>query len=317
MSERRSERESGQGPGGTQPGGASARRVGASPAAALACLLATTLLGGATRAAEEAAPQVDLLGTWFVVMHYRDVATANPEADRWEDRVWVFERKGSRLHWTDYPIVVFEDGTGRFESRGGNTRARTLQAWMPNEAQRQEIAEGPQVNSRGSKTKSLRGSDARGYASTGGLRAQGAMTIGYHESWSIEDPTSLPVFTREDIMGTGRSTKAGGRDQTLEGVTRWTTTSIDENGTLHGTYRRDENRSGEFFMMRSGPVRDLETDGRTPNEKAFDRAREQLTAARQAYIDDLMERAKNGDEEARRELQEILQEMRDPQNRER
>jgi hypothetical protein len=272
---------------------------------------------GTARAEEETAPEVDLLGTWFVVVHYRDAATANPEADRWEDRVWVFERRGSRLHWTDYPIVVFDDGTGRFEARGANTRARTLSAWVPNETQREEIAAGPRVNPRGSKTKSLRGSDARGYASTGGLRAQGAMTIGYHESWSIDSPTTRPVFTREDVMGTGRSKRAGGEDQTLEGITRWTTTEIDEQGVLHGTYRRDENRSGEFFMMRSGPVRDLDSDGRTPNEKAYDRAREQITTGVQAHIDELMERIKNGDDDARRELQEIQQEMRKQRNRER
>jgi hypothetical protein len=268
-------------------------------------------------AAEGDGAAVDLLGTWFVVAHYRDTSTNNPEADRWEDRVWVFERKGSRLHWTDFPIVVFDDKEGRFEARGANARARTLSAWTPNEAQQQEIAEGPRVNPRGSKGKSLRGSDERGYASTGGLRAQSAMTIGYHESWSIDDPTRLPVFTREDVMGTGRSVRAGGEDQTLEGVTRWTTTRVDEQGRLHGTYQRDANRKGSFVMMRSGPVRDLDSDGRTPNEKAADRAREAYTDGMNAYVEELMVRIRNGDEDARRELQELREEAQKQRRRER
>ncbi|MGH0035016.1 MAG: hypothetical protein ACQGVK_08300 [Myxococcota bacterium] len=286
-------------------------------AAWLAALALAALAPGAARAAEEPSDGVDLIGTWFVVAHYRDTATANPEADRWEDRVWIFERKGSRLQWTDYPIVVFEDPTGRFEARGANTRARTLSAWVPNEAQREEIAEGPRVNGRGSKAKSLRGSDDRGYASTGGLRAQGAMTIGYHESWSIDAPTTLPVFTREDVMGTGRSRRAGGADQTLEGVTRWTTRSVEADGTLRGDYQRDENRRGDFIMMRAGSVRDLESDGRTPNEKAADRAREQISDGFDAYVEELMKRIKAGDDEAREELRQLREEMSRRRNRER
>ena len=111
--------------------------------------------------------RVDLIGSWFVLIHYRDSATANPDSDRWKDRVWTFEMKGSRLHWTDHPIVVFGDTSGRFEARGGNRRARVLAAWQPNEAQRQEIQAGLRVNSRGAKTKSLRGSFESGWESVG------------------------------------------------------------------------------------------------------------------------------------------------------
>ena len=61
--------------------------------------------------------------------------------------------KGSRLRWTEYPMVIFGDGTGRFESLGTNRASRVLQHWEPNKAQRAEIASGLQVNSRGSKSK--------------------------------------------------------------------------------------------------------------------------------------------------------------------
>ncbi len=260
---------------------------------------------------------VDLVGTWFVVMHYRDSATANPDVDRWEDRLWSFEPKGSRLNWTEYSIVVFEDKTGRFERRGKNARARTLQAWMPNEAQRLEIEAGPQVNTRGSKTKSLRGSAEKGYESAGALRAQSAMTIGYHESWRIEDPSTLPVFVREDVMGTGRSHRAGGQDQSLEGVTRYATEEVVDADTLRGSYVRDDNKKGTFVMMRSGSARSLETDGRTPNEKLADEVREQIQAGQQEYFDDLMERMKAGDESAARELRELREDLQRQRSRER
>ncbi len=58
----------------------------------------------------------DLLGTWHVLVHYKDSGAGNPDARRWEDRIWVFELEGSRVKWTDYPIVVFGNSSGRFEA---------------------------------------------------------------------------------------------------------------------------------------------------------------------------------------------------------
>ena len=46
------------------------------------------------------AEAVDLIGTWHVLVHYKDSATDHPERERWVDRVWKFEREGSRLAWT-------------------------------------------------------------------------------------------------------------------------------------------------------------------------------------------------------------------------
>ena len=60
-------------------------------AAGLAALSVSTLSASAARA------ELDLLGSWFVLIHYRDSQTANPDADRWADKVWKLEMKGSRL----------------------------------------------------------------------------------------------------------------------------------------------------------------------------------------------------------------------------
>ena len=86
-----------------------------------ATLAAICLVPGAAGAG---ASQVDLIGSWFVLIHYRDSATADPDADRWEDKVWTFEREGSRLRWIEYPIVVFEENEGRFGPVGRNPKAR-------------------------------------------------------------------------------------------------------------------------------------------------------------------------------------------------
>ena len=82
--------------------------------------------------------EVDLVGTWYVLIHYRDSATNNPDFDRWLDRIWQFEDKGSRMQWTEYPIVVYQDQSGRFERFRG-VRSRVLAYWEPNANQRSQI----------------------------------------------------------------------------------------------------------------------------------------------------------------------------------
>ena len=71
--------------------------------------------------AEQPAPaEVDLIGTWHVLVHYTDANSNDPEQLRWDDRIWSFERTGSRLRWDEAPIVVFGDNSGRFEHLGTN-----------------------------------------------------------------------------------------------------------------------------------------------------------------------------------------------------
>jgi len=72
--------------------------------------------------------------------------------------------------------------------------------------------------------------------------------IGYHESWRIDDPQGLPVFTRRDSMGSGRT-------ETAEGLTLFTTREVLDGGAeLRGDYERDGERRGRFRMLRSGPA---------------------------------------------------------------
>ncbi len=191
---------------------------------------------------------VDLIGTWHVLVHYRDDHTVRPEQERWDDRVWVFERSGSRLRWTEYPIVVFSDETGRFERRSTGQYARVLHAWEPNAKQLADIHSGLQYNTRGSKSKTLRGSDADGWASQRRSGAISASVITYTENWMIEGMPARPVFTRTDVMGSART-------ENVEGVTQYATDEVDAGGdVLRGTFERDGSRHGTFRMMRAGAV---------------------------------------------------------------
>ena len=208
----------------------------------------------------------ELIGTWHVLVHYKDsVARHDPDAQmRWEDRVWVFEKAGSRLRWSEYPIVVFHDKTGRFESRGAVRAARVLNGWEPNEAQRAEIAKGIPVGKRGSKHKTLR---RRGdeWRSASRSTAASASIVSYVEHWIIRDPTGKPTFRREDILGSAET-------EGLEGVTQYTTTEVLGNGNeLRGGFSRDESRRGTFRMVRSGATKELKGKNKSEGQRFYEK----------------------------------------------
>jgi hypothetical protein len=77
--------------------------------------------------------EVDLNGTWHVLVHYKDDSSPNPDRLRWDDRLWAFEPSGSRVRWMEWPIVVFSDDTGRFERRGTGQYARVLRPRLEDE----------------------------------------------------------------------------------------------------------------------------------------------------------------------------------------
>jgi len=193
-----------------------------------------------------AAQAVDLIGTWYVLIHYKDDHAGNPLQERWDDKVWVFEEKGTRISWTEYPIAVFDDEKGRFERRHTGQYARILHYWEPDAGQLADIADGLQVNQRGAKTKTLRGSDAKGWSSSRRRSAVSASVVTYQEVWTIEGMPTRPVLTRSDSMGAGRT-------ETVEGATRYATAEVLDGGDLlTGTYERDGTRHGTFRMLRSG-----------------------------------------------------------------
>jgi hypothetical protein len=215
--------------------------------AAIAVVVVASMAVGAASARAE----VDLSGTWHVLVHYKDEMSANPDEPRWDDRLWSFELTGSRLRWMEWPIVVFSNETGRFERRGTGQYARILHYWEPNQSQLDNIRDGLAVNDRGSKSKTLR-KEGDGWRSTGGARARSAMTITYQENWIVENASELPVFIREEMLGAAST-------ESLEGRTEYRTQEIREGGdVLAGSYERDGTRHGSFRMTRAGARKQLE-----------------------------------------------------------
>jgi hypothetical protein len=192
------------------------------------------------------APPVALEGSWYVLVHYRDAAAGDPEIESWEDKVWVFERRGSRLKWTEYGIVIFDDDRGRFDSLSSGRQVRSEGAWSPDAKQREEIEVGLEVNNRGARVKNLSGSAAVGFRSTGSMQRDSVSVIGYSETWEILELAGLPVFRRNDVMESGRS-------DSLTGSTQYSATEINRKASIiKGDFDRDGVQKGSFEMVRTG-----------------------------------------------------------------
>lgn len=226
----------------------------------LACVLPTPALAFGAE---------DLVGAWHVLVHYQDSATQNADAKRWEDRIWVFEKVGDQLRWSDYPIVVFDDDSGRFEAVDSGRKSRVLDYWEPNAVQLEQISAGLAINSRGARLKTISGSDAAGWTSArragGGYKSSRFIT--YEETWTIDGLPDKPRFERQDSMGS-----AGAED--FEGRTLYETSSIDPGGNvLRGSFDRDGTRKGSFRLTRTGGVHSVsEGGGKSPTGREMKRA---------------------------------------------
>ncbi len=225
-------------------------------------LLAPLAVAGLVLVAPLAAAASELAGTWFVLAHYKDSATNNPDFERWIDKIWVIETNGAKLKWNEYPIVVFDDPSGRFERLGTNRQSRVLNWWEPNEGQLAEIYAGLEINPRGAKSKSMLGSDAEGWRSRGAISGFSANTLSYTETWTIEDVGGLPVFTIEESLG-------GARTESLDGVTEYRTTEVVSPSELRGRYNRDGTRIGTFRMIRAGGVSEVQGSGKDNNQRVM------------------------------------------------
>jgi hypothetical protein len=188
-----------------------------------------------------------LLGAWHVLVHYWDVASSGSGAERWDDRAWVFEREGDRLRWTEYPIVNFDDETGRFEDGAVNRADRILGYWEPDAAQLADIRDGLAVNERGMAAATLRRSEGS-WVSAPERGPSSASTIRYVESWRVESTPVGPIFERQEAL---RSERA----EDLSGVTIYTTRSVANEGRrLRGDFERDGTQRGTFTMTRAAGV---------------------------------------------------------------
>lgn len=191
-------------------------------------------------------------GDWYVLVHYRDLGAAgdgDPTATddaapaEWDDEVWRIARADDRVVWIVHPHVALRDRTGRFETLASGEEARTVGPWSPSPGQLAEIRDGLELDPHAVRSKTLRGSERAGYASSGAPRAASASAIAYGEAWSIGGRPGRAELVR-------RSTLASGRAESAQGTTRF---EIREGptgaGEWRGRYARDGRFVGTFRMI--------------------------------------------------------------------
>jgi hypothetical protein len=209
--------------------------------------------------AEDLAAQpepLNLRGSWYVLVHYRESTqesiqeptTASPDDSRWEDKIWTFEPKGSRLVWTEYSAVVFDDERGRHEKLASGRLIQSSGTWQPSPRQLAQVKTGLSVDSHSAHGKSLTGDPRQGYRSAGRTNRESASVIGYSEAWEIRGLAALPMFQRTDEMTSGRSVALSGR-------TEYRSTAVSADGQrISGSFTRDRDQTGTFSMIRSGQI---------------------------------------------------------------
>jgi hypothetical protein len=200
------------------------------------------LAGVLAIAAPAAAAAFDPVGAWYVLVHYRDLRSAMPEQEQWEDRLWVFEREGDALRFREYPAVRFDDESGRYESAAG-IRQRTLGAWEPSAGQRREIAGGLEPDPYGAREKRLRPT-ATGFSSAKS-RFDSARVVGFESTVELDLSGAAPRFSVSDTLGSSAAA------QSLEGRTQYLGERVAEDGAVSGRFDRDGRRVGTFVLMRS------------------------------------------------------------------
>lgn len=256
-------------------------------------VICTWILFSVTTAQAQApSKEQDLLGTWYLLVHYQDRTSQSPERWHWEDRIWVIEDERAALRWRDYPIVIFKDESGRFEkSRGGLQRA--LGAWVPSEGQEREIRKGLRVNERGARSKRLEAAPTQDAAPASTLPKAGAAEVAPDATHSA--PPGAPDFSLngEDLADShlrwASAVSEGGSSALVitytenwsiresspkhfpvfvwtaalesgigEGVEDSTIFVVEEKfsdgSEYRGRYQKDGNFVGRFSMRRSGSI---------------------------------------------------------------
>ncbi|MDH3686545.1 MAG: hypothetical protein OEP95_09980 [Myxococcales bacterium] len=207
-------------------------------------MFASLALAPAAFASEPGAgSELDLEGSWHVLVHYTDQASQRPDQEQWDDRLWTFEREGDRLRWLEYPIVVFGDRSGRYESR--LSEVHTLGFWEPDEGQQREIESGLEVSPRGASRRTLRRTPA-GWSSAPRSAAEAADIVVWQSVWEVALAGDAPTFAIRDSLGNAAV-------EAIRGTTLYAGVSVLADGRrIEGRYERDGLRHGTFRMTRTG-----------------------------------------------------------------
>jgi hypothetical protein len=188
--------------------------------------------------------KVDLSGSWYVLIHYKDSQSEDKSITKFKDFAWTIEQTANTLTWEHYPYVMFPEDAElvRRQAMRGHT------AWEPDDGQWARVKTALDVSSRALTRKRMTGSPETGWKSLAPLGSGGLNTMSFTRNWDIGvAPEKISIVIVDSLSGaTG-----------LGGIEESTTYEIREQvapGEFRGTYEEGTKR-GTFRMVRTAERR--------------------------------------------------------------
>ncbi len=215
-------------------------------AGALCGLLVAALATTASAADETDFTQLDLSGSWYVLIHYKDSRSEDKSLEKFKDFAWVIEQSDGKMKVEEYPYVVFDEGSEelrRFAMRSHKT-------WEPEGGVLANLRRNVDVSSRAMRKKKLEGSVAEGYKSRAPV-SSGALTMNFSRSWTVD---FSPAKVRLQIV----DSLSGGSDMLgeMEEAIVYELTGSTEDGDLIGTYA-EGTKAGTVRLFRANERRTI------------------------------------------------------------
>ncbi len=184
-------------------------------------------------------PLLDLSGEWYVLLHYRDGNSPDPDGVRFRDFGWSIQQGEGEIVFRTYPYVVFEEELEQL--RKGYMRA--AERWDPDPATMARLREELPVSPRAATSERLLGSRAVGFRSPSSGPG-GVNTLTFTRDWRVRFEPGVVRVEIEDALG---------GHQGFEEMHETTVYEIQERtgpGELRGVYREGK-REGTFRMLRA------------------------------------------------------------------
>ena len=206
--------------------------------ALLVCLV--LIASGAPRALAADLQKADLSGEWYVLLHFKDDRSEDPSVIKFKDFAWSVKQGEKKIVWTFFPYVMFTEELEAVRREA----MMSHRSWEPSPGMWDRLRTRIDVSSRANQKKTLKGSNAEGFASLPPMAAAGANMITFSRDWKVTfAPDQVRVQITDSLSG------GGGLDGMEDSIVYEINERIDD-GEYRGIYR-EAHKQGTLRMVRS------------------------------------------------------------------
>jgi hypothetical protein len=185
--------------------------------------------------------ELELSGDWYVLLHFKDAKSEDKSLVKFKDFAWSIQQDPERIVWTEYPYVIFDEGTEVTR----RYKMRAHEPWEPEGLVLGLLQKHLDVSSRAERSKTLKGSCAAGFRSPPAIGSGGgARTLTFTRDWSLAFAADKVSVRIVDSLG-GSDLLGEMQEATLYEITQRVS-----DGELRGTYA-EGTKSGRLRMIRS------------------------------------------------------------------